>query len=207
MNSDYAEELMRLGLTHIFEESKIHLVFLGAFLIISIILTLNGFEFKNRISYTIRRLTLTEKEYFLLQGLCCSLIYLIFMTVQIALVYLLSVYYFHTVPEMYHSNQTLFVTFYMNDFLHSLLPLHDTVRVVRNVLMIIALGFSSAYQSYSQRRGSKQSMFLVLAFMVVLCFKTSLGSFVGDTMIISGSVTALVIISTVMLKRGDGYAH
>ena len=203
--SVFPEDGLRLGLGMIFDDSNIHFVFLGAFLLISMILVLHGFEFKEKFSYTIRRLSIPEKHSFFLQGIYYSMIYILLFAVQIVIIWLLSQYYFKTVPESLYSNQTLFLTFYSSNFLHSLLPLEETVRVVRNIFMIFALGFSGAYQSYTQRRGKKQGSFLVLALIVILTFESSLGSFAGDVFTISASATALCIIGCTMFRKGNGY--
>lgn len=206
MSSDSSEDKIRLGLGCILEDSRIHFLFLAAFLLISIILLSQGFDFKEKTVYTIRRLSIPEKQYFLLQGLYYTLVYLLLFCVQILLVYLLGRYYFITVPENNYSNQTFFLIFYSNQFLHSLLPLEETVRGVRNVIMIFALGYSNAYQSYTHRRGKKQGMFLILSIFVILNFQSSLGSFVGDTLIIAASCTVLCFIGYSMLKRGNDHA-
>lgn len=203
--SDFDEDILRLGLGMIFDDSKIHFVFLGAFLLINIILVLHGFEFKEKLSYTIRRLSIPEKHCFILQGLYYSLIYILLFVVQLVIIWLLSQYYFKTVPENLYSNQTLFLTFYSSNFLHSLLPLEETVRVVRNIFIIFALGFSGAYQSYTQRRGKKQGSFLILALIVLLTFQSELGTFGGDLIAILASVTVLCIIIYNMLRKGNGY--
>lgn len=203
--SDFDEDILRLGLGIIFDDSSIYSVFRIAFLIIGILLVLHSNEFKEKTSYSIRRLRIPEKHYFLLQGLYYSMIYVLFFTVQLVIIWLLSQYYFRTVPESFYSNQTLFLTFYSNSFLHSLLPLDETIKVVHNILIIFALGFSAAYQTYTQRREKKQGMFYILALIVLLTFQSGLGTFGGDLFTILASVTVLCIIGYNMLRKGNGY--
>ena len=196
-----------LSLDALITESGIHLVFLVGFLLITLILALNGFEFKEKISYTIRRLSLSEKHFFLLQGFYGSMIYLLLFFVEIGTIAVFSLYYLKTVPDSFYSNQTLFLTFYTNDFLHSLLPLEETVRVVRNILLVIAFGYTGAYQSYSQRRGKKQWMVLLLTFLTILNFKSEIGTFIGDLFLIWISAAMLFIIGWNMIKGGTGYEN
>jgi len=196
-----------MSLDVLIDESRIHLVFLAAFLFITLILTLHGFEFKEKISYTIRRLSIPEKEYFLIQGFYGSIIYLLLFLMELAIIAVFSCYYTRMVPEAFYSNQTLFLTFYTNDFLHSLLPLEEMVRVVRNILLIFTFGYTAAYQSYSQRRGRKQWMLLLLTFLTVLNFKSALGTFIGDAFLICICAVVLIIIGCNILKRGTGYEN
>jgi hypothetical protein len=203
----HTDSYFYLSLDALITESGIHLVFLAGFLLITLTLTLNGFEFKEKISYTIRRLSLSEKHYFLLQGLYYSMIYLLLFFVEIGTIAAFSLYYMKTVPDGFCSNQTLFLTFYTNNFLHSLLPLEETVRVVRNILLVIAFGYTSAYQSYSQRRGKKQWMVLLLTFLTILNFKSEIGTFIGDLFLIWVSAAMLFIIGWNMIKGGTGYEN
>ena len=196
-----------LSLDALITESGVHLVFLAGFLLITLLLTLNGFEFKEKISYTIRRLSLSEKHYFLLQGLYGSMIYLLLFIIEIGTIATFAFYYIKTVPDTFCSNQTLFLTFYTNDFLHSLLPLEETVRVVRNAFLIFTFGYTSAYQSYSQRRGTKGWMVLLLSFLTILNFKSEIGTFIGDIFLIFVSATMLIIIGYHLLKGGTGYEN
>lgn len=204
--SDNYEYFFRQNLESIFFDSKINYIFLAGFLILTLILALNGFEFKEKISYTIRRLSIPEKHFLILHGLYNSCAYFIFLIIQIVIIFLLILYYLKSVPDTYYSNQTLFLLFYGNDFLHSLLPLEETVKAVRNVLLIFALGYASAFQSYTQRRRKKQSILLVLVFGTILFFSSSLGSHTEDAFLISASVTCLAIILYNIIRKGDGYA-
>jgi hypothetical protein len=207
LNLWQADSQFYLSLNALITESGIHLVFLAGFLLIALILTLNGFEFREKISYTIRRLSLSEKHYFLLQGFYGSMIYLLLFFVEIGTIAVFSLYYLKTVPDSFYSNQTLFLTFYTNDFLHSLLPLEETVRVLRNILLIITFGYTSAYQSYNQRRGKKGWMILLLTFLTILNFKSEIGTFIGDIFLIFVTITMLLIIGWHMIKGGTGYEN
>ena len=113
--SVFPEDGLRLGLGMIFDDSNIHFVFLGAFLLISMILVLHGFEFKEKFSYTIRRLSIPEKHSFFLQGIYYSMIYILLFAVQIVIIWLLSQYYFKTVPESLYSRFHCWQSLYSSD--------------------------------------------------------------------------------------------
>lgn len=197
------ESQLSRSLGSILTDSRIHLVFLAVFLILTILLTLNGYEFKGKISYTIRRLSIAEKCYFFLQGLYYSGVYLLFLMFQIFLIFLLSTYYFRAVPESYYSNQTLFTLFYSNDFLHSLLPLEETIRSVTNLIMTLALGFSAAFSSYCQRGKSKRGgNIVVLTFLYALTFQSGLGTYFY-IVILTTSITSLILIVFSMLRKEE----
>ena len=199
------DPVFSMSLNALIDESKIHLVFLAAFLFITVILTLNGFEFKEKINYTIRRLTITEKQYYFIHGFYNSMAYLLLFLVQLMIITAFSLYYAKMAPDTFYSNQTLFLTFYSNDFLHSLLPLEETVRVVRNIILIFTFGYTTAYQSYTQRRGKKQWMLLPFSFLTILNFKSALGTFIGDAFLICVCVIIWLIIGYNLRKGGDGY--
>lgn len=194
-----------MSLDVLIDDSLIYLVFLIGFLLITLILTSQGFEFKEKISYTIRRLSIPEKQYYLIQGFYNSMIYLLLFLVELMIIAAFAFYSVNMIPDTFYSNQTLFLAFYTNDFLHSLLPLEETVRVVRNVFLIFTFGYVSAYQSYAQRRGKKQWLLIIVTFLTVLNFKSALGTFLGDAFLICVYAVAFIILSYNLLQRGSGY--
>ncbi len=204
-NPVYREDKYYQGFSYYVTASRIPFLFLAAFLLITLILTLHGFEFKEKNSYTLRRLRISEKKIFFLQGIFGTLIYFLLFAVQIFLIFLFAGLYFHIASADTYSAQTLFLSFYKNDFLHSLLPLEETFRVFRNLWGILALGFSSAYQSYCQRRGKKSFLIIPVAFIGILTFQTSLGSQYGEYTMIAVSLIALFRIGYQITRKGDGY--
>ena len=66
------------------------------------------------------------------------------------------------------TNQTVFLAFYRNDFMHSVLPLEGIVRWITNILILLGCGGSVAIFTYLQRRGKAAwSLFVVVACILV----------------------------------------
>ena len=191
--------------TELISESHLVKIFVFAFFHLTLILVKNGMERKGKASYTIRRLPVTEKQYFLIQSLYHTTVYVLFMAFQLCILFLFYQYYMYKLPESFYSNQTLFLAFYSNDFLQGLLPLEETSRILRNILEILALGFTTAHVSYSQRRRKKSFWIIPVGFITMLGFFNPLGSFFSDMTAFLACGFILFPISQSWLRKEDGY--
>ena len=140
-----------------------------------------------------RRLSISERATFFHQAAYNALVYLILFGVQLALVFGLSQYYLSYVPEECISNQTMFLAFYRNDFLHSLLPLEDIGLWVRNGLLVITFALATAEYPYMQRRHKFSSAALALVMYTVIWFDQGIGQ-IGH--VITTAIIALMLIGT-----------
>ncbi|GAU78364.1 hypothetical protein [Fusibacter sp. 3D3] len=166
-------------------ESHIPLISGIGFLALCFILSMVGFETSgSKIRYSIKRLPVHEKTIVSLWSLYHMGCFLIFWALQLLILLFLCYQYTRITDPLYWHNQTLFLAFYQNPFLHSLLPLEEGSRWVRNGAMIFALGITSASFSLNQRRDKKGISIVVLAALTFLSFSQDMGDFGADLFLI-----------------------
>lgn len=133
------------GLEYVIDKSHIVIVFFVAFVIMDIFLiSFTGYEKIETHRYTLMRLSVTRKELYFLQSIYNMLCYILFWAVQVFIVMMLGYLYMENAPVEYVTGQTIFMAFYRNGFLHSLLPFEDWPYWIRNILICAALGLRSA---------------------------------------------------------------
>ena len=181
------------SLERMFMRAATNVYFRVALVLITIVICLPGCEFKSKTGYTMRRLTISERATFFHQAAYNLLVYIMLFAVQLTLVFALSQYYLSAVPEECISNQTMFLAFYRNDFLHSLLPLEDIGLWIRNGLLIITFALATAEYPYRQRRHKFSSTALALVVYTIVWFDQDIGQ-LGHVIITA--IIALMLIGT-----------
>lgn len=168
----------------IFSQGKTAIVCGVAFVLYTALLCLTGCEFGSKQGYTLRRLRVSEWGIYFWQAgynLCC---YLIFWFVQLAAALLLC--------RLYMSRgggpQDVFLVFYRNSFMHSLLPLDETSRYIRNLLLAPALGLATAYFPLCQRYGRPAAGTVILTGLTLGLFADAMGGLGTDVIVILLSV-------------------
>ncbi len=184
------------------DESKL-LWFTGvAFVCITAILCRNCCNVGSKSSYTIRRLQVTEKCIFVMQSLYNIACYLLLSGVQTVVLFGLGNYYVQTAGSV--TNQTLFLAFYRNEFMHSMLPLEGTAHWIMNMLIIVSCGISAAVFTYLTRRGKVAWSLLVVVACVVLGYVQELGSQMNMvTAILTVSIAGFSAYYHVFKKKED----
>lgn len=140
-------------------------LFLGAFTLIMLILkrceTVNSGSI---FYYTLRRLRVSERHLFLVETVYNFLCYVLLFAVQIWLILWMYRMYMNRIPGNPVSHQIAFLAFYRVPFLHNLLPLAETGKWVRNLLILLAASMEAATEKagQSKRRGSQALPFLIL---------------------------------------------
>ncbi|MBQ9165815.1 MAG: hypothetical protein IJX71_02675 [Oscillospiraceae bacterium] len=136
------------------DEAKLSLIFgIGAILVF-IILAAVGCEFGNKQGYTLKRLPISEKGVFLCQSVYNSFVFFLLWAVELLITYILCRLYISMVDAAYLSNQTILLAYYRSDLLHALLPLADITLWIRNVVLVISFGVTTAAVPYYQRIGT-----------------------------------------------------
>ncbi len=189
-------------LERVMDQSGLFWCFAVALILITVVLCLPGCAFGSQTGYTLRRLSVEERATFFHQAVYNVLIYTVFFAIQIALAFFLCVYYQNTIPESFVSNQTLFLAFYRNEFLHGLLPLSDLALWSRNAALILALGFCAAEFPYKQRRGKYALSILFLLFYGIAFFRRSIGDLFHCILTVLIALLAIGILSY-LVCRGD----
>ena len=156
------------------DRSKSAEIMAVAFILLTVVLCLNGCNFGSKSSYTLQRLQVTEKKIFLLQSLYNSLCYVLLLGAQVAVFLIQSKLYIDNAGTV--TNQSVFLAFYRQDFMHSVLPLEGIVRWICNIVIVLCCGVSAAVFTYLQRRGKLAWSLLVVVACVILGFVQGLES-------------------------------
>ncbi|QOX64303.1 hypothetical protein FRZ06_13595 [Anoxybacterium hadale] len=192
-------------LEEIIQSSGIPLVSGGAFLLVCVILSLVGCELSgSRVRYTIQRLSVREEAVVILWGVNSMLALYIFWAVQLGIVLLLSKLYIDIMEPVYFNSQTLFLAFHSSGFLHSLLPLEETSRLLRNVALIFSLGITASCFAQKQRRGQRGVAVVLLAALTIIFFSSDLG-LLGSDITISVIALATAAFSLYSIFRVELY--
>ena len=149
----------------------------------------------SRQDYTLLRLTVTDKQVFHLRALSFALCYLLFWAVQLMLTLVLCKIFasMHS-GEPGFGDQTAFLAFYRHPFLHSLLPMEELTRWLRNLMLLAGLSVAAAGFAGKQERKISWST-LVLTALILLTFSFPMGDMVSDWMISFFALTILCCIS------------
>lgn len=165
--------------------SGIPLVCGASFLLLCALLSLTGYERAGcKTRYTIRRLSVREETVVLLWACYNTACFILFWAVQVLAALVLCRWYLAAVDPAYWNGQTVFLAFYRSGFLHSLLPLAEKTRFVRNGALAAALGLASACFAMKQRRGKLGTAVAVLAVVTLVKFPREMGSFSSDITLI-----------------------
>ena len=142
----------------------------------------------SQVDYTAMRLSLTQRQLVAIQGLWFALCFFLFWGLQAGAALLMWRIYQQNGGDF--TGQEGFLAFTRGKFLHSLLPVADPLRGVRNVILALTLGCSAAMWTMFQRKGRRSYTYLVVAAGTVI--------FVPDYMISDGDV-ALICVSLLIL--------
>ncbi len=168
-----------LGIENILSDHSLLLIILASgFILITLILCLMGCEFSDKQGYTLRRLNINEKKVFLCQGVYGTAVYGIFMMLQAVFFYTFCLIYVNFAAGHEYgfdgliSNQTVFLAFYRSEILHAFMPMDDIFKYISNLIMILTLGFSTAYFSYLMRRKRVPVGTILLIPVILINFAT-----------------------------------
>ena len=176
----------------------------AAFLLITVVLCLNGCQFGSKSDYTLRRLSLSANARFFWQAGFNTLCYLLLWAAETVLMLLLCRWFIASGTMKVTSHQTLYLTFYRSELLHSLLPLANVSRWIRNILLIPALGLASARFSHLQRQGKFAVSIPILTAATLIFFVADPSGFTTDLWLLAPTacVTAL-LLSRYFMDRED----
>ena len=162
-----------LPLEAVFAQSHIPLLSAVGFFLFCAVLTLHPFQ---KAVTTLRRSALTPRQRFCCHAIFNSLSGLIFWGAQLALLLLLFRFYGAQAEEAVFGPQSILLAFYRNDYLHSLLPLADGTRYLRNGLLLLGLGGALALPL--ARMGSRGSELTaaILTLLALRAFPVPMGS-------------------------------
>lgn len=161
------------ALEMIVEYSNMVWALLIAFLLITAVITLTGCNIGSNQNYTLRRLRISENKVFFLQVLYNILCYVLLWATQWAVLWGCSLIYMEKAVDV--NNQTMFLAFYRNDLMHSILPLEDVWGWILLICIICGCSIAAAGFAQQQRNGKiGWELFLILA-VTIITFPRALG--------------------------------
>lgn len=183
------------SLEYMVDRSNSVVVMAAAFVVLTAVLCWNGCNIGSKSSYTWQRLQVSEKAIFIMQSIYNSCCYVLLWGVQIVVFLIQSILYVSESEKV--TNQTVFLAFYRNDFMHSVLPLEGTMRWSVNIIIILGCGVCTAVFTYLQRRGKMAWSLLIFIASILLGFIQELGNQLG-------LVTAMLVLAIAGLTA---YCH
>ena len=181
--------------------SAYRFLFLAAFALIMFTLirceTVNS---GSMFSYTLRRLRVSERHLFFVETVYNFLCFVLLFAVQVGVILWMYRMYMNRIPGNPVSHQIAFLAFYRVPFLHNLLPLAETGKWVRNLLMLLAVSMDVATEKAgeSKKRGFQTWYCLVL--IGTWWMLTDVGFHFAD--VFMGTVFGIVILVSVMKILG-----
>lgn len=143
---------MEGGFAEVLRRSCAYPIFLAALGVIFLILVRLEGMLDSRSRYILMRLRVTRTRIFVVETVYNVLCLAVLFALQIGAAFWMVWLYADAVGAEYTGGQLLFLTFYRNNFLHCLLPMADTWKWLRNVLLLLALGMSAACGVEAARR-------------------------------------------------------
>ncbi|MBQ9765600.1 MAG: hypothetical protein IJW18_05345 [Lachnospiraceae bacterium] len=142
--------------------------------------------------YTIQRMRISKKRFFVIKTIynvfCIVLLFVVQTLVAIVLIRNHNV----ELIKGEHEYQQLFLAFYRNDFLHSLFPMAEVLRWIRNVLLVLALGMQAAVSEKKSHVGD-----FCLISLTVSWFSIGMGTSVMDVFCY---IAYLIVIAVALVR-------
>lgn len=188
------------------DELCLPFVFFLTLLLTGLLLMKTGMEFRTKTGYTLRRLRISEKQVYVIQSIYnCLMIFLLFIF-EVSLCFALANWGTTFIKADYITNQTVYLTFYTASFLQEIFAGRNIVAVIRNILIILSLGFNLSAFSYLWRRGSKYIFGILVLSAAVFLFWVSPGlSYVENIPVTVTAVGTLLIALGIVRSRREEY--
>ena len=153
----------------------------------------------SKLDYTIRRLRIGYHRLWLCQSVFNAACFLMFWAVEIFVALLLCRLWVSSMEV--ESHQTVYLAFYRSELLHSLLPLDDVTRWVRNFICFTGLGFSTACAPIFQRSGRQYLGVLILPIVLTFMFPAGIADLVNDGLLGLAAVVVPVAMSVTIWEE------
>lgn len=162
------------NLEELVDQSHFMYMFAIAYLLITVVLVLSGTNIGSMQGYTLQRLRIKEKKVFLLQCIYNILCYVLLWATQVGVLLAASNYYMTHKTDAILTNQTVFLAFHRNDFMHSILPIQDTLNWVLLFAIIVCTGSFAADFTRMQRRGKVAWILIIFVAIAFVSFPRGL---------------------------------
>ena len=160
-----------LNIERYIDQSHYSLIFKIAYILVTLVIVLPGMNIGSTQSYTLERLRIKGKRIFWLQALYNTLAYVLLWGVQLMVILVSAKVFEKNLPLTAEwSHQTLFLAFYRNDFMHSILPLEDGPGWWLLGIVIIGTAIVTAGFTKQQRDGKFAFELLLMVVAVLISF-------------------------------------
>lgn len=198
-----------VSLEEMVASSGMAVIGLTSFVVLCLILMLPECEYGgSRIGYTIRRLSVSERDVWGLWTVYHVLVLILFWMVQLLVALAACSMYLQQADPACISEQTVLLAFYRKGFLHNLMPLEDWSRYVRNLLVLICMGMGISDFSWKQRRGGYRLTLLVPLLCVLFGFTQGTGDGMASDLficIVNGFMMLIMVMG--LWRDGDEEAE
>ena len=149
-------------LNELIDSSQIYYAYLvAAAITVALMLSVCSFG-SSKPRYTLARLSVSEKCVMYWHWLAAFLVFILLWLWQIMLLQAFALWHSAVAEPGYISSQSIYLANFRSQFIHSLLPLEDTSRFIRNVVMALCMGGICATGAHNVRRGKKPMAPIVL---------------------------------------------
>lgn len=187
------------------EHSRIAWICCAAFVIISVLLCLPGTSFSSKTGYTLDRLSISPRAVFFCQAIYNLFVCFILWTAQAVVCFGLGLYYVKNAPAELVGNQSIFLAFYRNSFLHALLPLSEITVWIRNGFLIIALAIATAEYPFKQRHKKLGFSAIAMVLFTIVFFKTDIVNSFNTILIIVVSIINIIEMCYNFFSEDNSY--
>ena len=171
------------------------LLFAAGLAAVILFLCLTGCEASSKTGYTLRRLSLSERQVYFWQAIYNTLACVFFWLSQVLVIFALAAWYTATEPS---GSQTAFMLFFRSAFIRGCWPMEDTFDFVRNALFCLMLGITAARYPMAQRQGKRFGEVIAAYLATVALWSRPLN---GDGMMDFLGLVALVVFIGFSLSR------
>ena len=183
------------------ERSWICVPFLLAYWLVTKVLASSGTNVGSVQSYTLQRLRISENKVYLLQCIYNIFAYVLLWVTQVLMLFGVSAFYMKFKTGTILTNQTVFLAFYRNKFMHSVLPMEDIFGNFILIFYIVGTGILAAYFARCQRNGKMAWSLILFVALAVFVFLRNL----GDEPIVMSMISLMwgtYILSQALFKKG-----
>jgi len=190
----------------VWNNSRASAAFGVAAVLTAAVLVAFGSERNVKVSYTFRRLSVSEKSVFVWQAIYNTLCFLLLWALEVFIALALCKWYVVQVGAEAVSHQATFLAFHRNQFLHNLMPLEDVACWVRNGLLCLSLGVIAAWDTWSQRRSGKVHAAIVCALgLAAWAFLNDESGFGPNVISMAASVFVTLVACYGVFLKGEEY--
>ena len=176
-------------------------IFAAAFLLITYVLSRTGCKSGSQPGYTIQRLRISEKTFFIWQAIYNAIIYILLLAIELLLLFALARQWQSQADPNLIGAQSIYLAFYRSAFMHCICPLDDIWLWIRNGILVIAMGMAAAQYPFRQRRGKTIQVVVTMAAATLAFFVRGLGAEVRDFFAI---IMAMIVVGKVVYNLWGG---